>query len=155
MSGVGTLNVLLPGAGLVLRDRLLPGLGLLVVAVVAVAVAVAGWLVATPGFAMQITGLCALGYVVAAALAGGVWWACERSGTDDPELLRLGHHECAAAYLRGDVQGALTSARRLVRVAPRRSGCWRLLALTAAAAGLDAEAARARRQHERLERLQS
>lgn len=153
MQGLALLNAVIPGAGLVMRDRLAIGLSLLVIALLAVAMVVAGWVLGTPAFAGRISLAAAAGYAVVALLAVVVWWVWERGGPVDAQLLKRGHDEIAAAYLRGDYTLALTAARRLVASAPRHAGCWRLLALVAQGAGITAESERAGQRAERIERL--
>ncbi len=134
------LNALVPGAGLLLlRPGLLPllpaligvvGLSLLTAATLARELpeaSVAGW-----------TGLA----LWAAAVLGSTlwWWAGERVQARDLVAIRAVWREAAERYLRNDLVGAASAARRLTALAPTEPGAWRLLEMVARAAG-DARAA--------------
>ena len=142
---LAALNLVLPGSGLVMRDRLLLGLPLLVIAACAVVVLIAAGLIATPGFATELRWGAVAVYLATAAAAGGLWFALERRRRwNDARVVEL-HRAAAAAYLTDDLATATTRARELVRASGGSAGAWELVAMTAEAAGHRQQAARARR----------
>jgi len=145
-------NLLLPGTGLVLRDRLLAGTALLGLAVLSLAAAGLAPLVATPAFARELLlGLLAI-YLAAAAIAGGLWWWWERPRPFDRATVIAQHRVAAAAYLRGDLAAARAAAAAICRAAGGVPGSWRLVELVERAAGDRAAAERAARRATELER---
>lgn len=146
------LNVVLPGAGLLLRHAggwlaaltLAGGIGLSLVAVALV----------TPGSAILAqVGWGGLALWGAAVLVAGIAWAVlERPSSRDLAAIQPLFHEVAKAYLTDDLAGAERAARRLVRLAGAEAGAWRLLALVLRAQGRAGEATRLDRRALRLER---
>ncbi|MDA3963479.1 MAG: hypothetical protein PF961_22055, partial [Planctomycetota bacterium] len=80
---LAVVNLCIPGAGLLLRDRVVAGLALLMTAVAALALALLAPVVATPGFAQQLWLLAGGLYLASAASAGGLWWLWERPPEGD------------------------------------------------------------------------
>lgn len=139
---LAALNALVPGAGLLLvRPGLLPllpalvgiaGLGVLGAALLAhdlpqaPAIGWGGltlWIVTVLGTTMW-------------------WWAGERVRSRDLAAIRTVWREVAERYLRNDLAGAASAARRLTTLAPAEPGAWRLRGMVARSAG-DARAAAA------------
>jgi len=152
--GILLVNLVLPGSGLVLRDRLAVGTLLLLAALLALVVVGTAGLIATPAFADELRLIAGGVYLLAALLAAGGWALWERRVTVDERALLETYRAAAAAYLR-DEAAAIDHARRLCRRAPSLPGAWRLLELVATARGERAlarsAAQRARRCDERLQ----
>lgn len=149
------LNVMLPGAGLLLRHpgvwlaapALLGAIGLSLVAVAFAAhgsatTAAVGWI----GLAL---------WGVAVLIATTAWVVLERPSSRDLSAIQPLFREVAKAYLTGDLRTAEQSARKLVRLAGAEAGAWRLLALVLRAQGRGPEAAGLDRRAARLERAAS
>lgn len=145
------LNVVLPGAGLLLRHAglwpaipaVLGAIGLSLVAVAFAAhgsltAAGAGWI----GLALWST---------AAMVAAIAWAVLERPSSRDLSAIQPLFREVAKAYLTGDLTAAEQAARRLTRLAAAEAGAWRLLALILRAQGRAGEATRLDRRALRLE----
>jgi len=146
------LNLVLPGCGLVLRDRVIAGLVLLVAALALLAVAVLAPLAATPAFAGRVVVVAGAGYLVLAALAGGLWWWWEREHHVDRSAVLRRHRAAATAWLGGDPARARSEAEALARQAPGLPGAWQLLAMICRSAGDAAAADRAERRGRDLRR---
>jgi hypothetical protein len=145
------LNVVLPGAGLLLRHAglwpaLLAVLGAIGLSLVAVALA-------SPGSAPIATiGLFGFALWSATMLAAAIAWAVvERPSSRDLSAIQPLFREIAKAYLTGELPQAEQAARKLVHLAGAEAGAWRLLALVLRAQGRAAEAARVDRKAARLE----
>ncbi len=124
------LNLLVPGAGLLVAGRVAIGAALLLPAILVAAVAgLAAGVLARP-LAVPVLLGCLSAWLVLAAVAGGIWWWWARRCAIDPVHVRALHREAAGAWLRGD-GSALAAARRLADAAPEEPGAWRLLALIA------------------------
>jgi hypothetical protein len=149
------LNVVLPGAGLLLRHAgwwpvvvaLIGtvGLSLVVVAFVSpgsATIALVGW----AGLTL---------WAAAVVVAVGTWAMLERPSSRDLTAIQPLFREVAKAYLTGDLAVAEQSARRLVRLAGAEAGAWRLLALVIRAQGRPREATRYDRRALRLELAES
>ena len=129
------LNALVPGAALLL---LRPGLLPLVPALVGVAglstlvaAALARDLPEAP-----VAGWTGLGLWTLAVLGSTLWWwAGERVLARDLVAIRAVWREAAERYLRDDLVGATSAARRLTALAPAEPGAWRLLEMVTRAAG--------------------
>lgn len=137
------VNLVLPGAGLVVAGHLLPGLLLLVPTVILIAlilgvlalfISSAAWPIAASLFSL---------YIALSVIAGSWWWWQSRRGRIDPTKVRALHRTAAIAYLQGRNAEAVTTARELVAAAPQESGAWHFLALVATAANDPALARRA------------
>jgi hypothetical protein len=130
-----TVNALLPGSGLVLRRRLVPGLGLLLAALAVLSVAaisLAGG--AAPG--AQLRGaLALLAYLGCAAAAAATWWLGAAPAPLDAMTVHALYRAAATAFLGDDLAAAEAAARRLTRALPAEAGSWRVLALVARAGG--------------------
>lgn len=135
------LNALLPGAGLLLRSRAAAGVAFLIPALLCLSAGaqavVEGDDAAAWQRALAATALWA-GLAIGASI---VRWRCERVRPLDGALVRRLHGDAARAFLAGDHAAATAAAERLVRAAPAEPGAWRLLELTAAAAGRVRQAA--------------
>lgn len=128
------MNLVLPGAGLVVVGHLLPGLLLLVPTVVLIALILGVLALFVASAAWPIVGFLSAIYVVLSLIACGWWWWQSRRGRIDPTRVRALHRTAAIAYLQGRDSDAVTSARELVAAAPEESGAWHFLALVATAA---------------------
>lgn len=129
------LNAVVPGAGLLLlRPGLLPVLPA-VAGVVGLSALVAAALARDLPEA-PLAGWAGLGLWTLAVLGSTLWWwAGERLNTRDLVAIRAVWREAAERYLREDLAGATSAARRLTALAPAEPGAWRLLELVARAAG--------------------
>jgi len=137
------VNLVLPGAGLLIAGHLLPGLLLLVPTVILIALILGVLAVFVSSAAWPIAGLFSVIYLALALIAGGWWWWQSRRGQIDPAQVRALHRTAAIAYLQGRDADAVTTARALVVIAPEESGAWHFLALVATAANDPALARRA------------
>ncbi len=146
------MNAALPGAGLVLRGDLLLGFAFALAAVVCLAIAGLAALIGAPLLAAH-TGMVALIAYLALALAAAftlrLRWPTPRF---DAAAVRARFDVVAHAYLNGRAAEALAEARVLARQAPQEAGAWRLVALTAEAAGDARSTAMARARADALER---
>lgn len=142
------INVLLPGGGLLLRDHLASGCALLLLALAALTTLIAAGLLAAPEFASSIRLAAAGSYVVAAAVAGILWWAWERSTPVAATELARVHAQACQAWLRGEDKAAELAALALCRQARHHAPSWDLLALV----GSPEQRERAQRQASRLRR---
>ena len=137
------MNLVLPGAGLLIAGHLLPGLLLLVPTVVLIALIVGALALFVASAAWSIVGFLSAIYVFLSLIAGTWWLWQSRRGRIDPAKVRALHRTAAIAYLQGRDTDAVTSARELVAAAPEESGAWHFLALVATAAKDPALARRA------------
>jgi hypothetical protein len=133
-------NGLLPGSGLVLRRRLVPGLGLLAVGLAVLSVALIS-LSAGAAPAAQLRGALALfAYLGCSAAAALAWWSAAPGAPLDAARVHELYRAAATAFLAGELTAAAAAAQRLARAAPAEAGSWRVLALVARARGRQAEA---------------
>lgn len=149
---IAIANLVLPGCGLVLRDRLIAGLALVVAALALLAAAALAPLAATPAFAGRVALAAGAGYLVVAAAAGGLWWWWERPRPVERTAVIRRHRAAATALLGGDLTVARREAEALVRQAPSLPGAWLLLAQVCRSAGDADAAARAERRGRDLRR---
>ena len=153
MSATG--NALLPGSGLVLRDRLAFGLPMLLLAVLALGLWPLVGMLATASFASRLRLALALGYGILALLASGAWWLWERPRPTHPRQAAELSRAISRAYLRGEMDEAWRLVTQLCRCAAEIPGTWQLRALIATARNDPRAAASARRRWQRvLERQQ-
>lgn len=150
MTALFTLNLLLPGSGLLVRGRLLPGLILLAPVPLLAALLLGAGIVAAPPVAAPIRLAVCSAWALLALLAALVWWWTARRTRFDPAAVRAAHRQACAAWLQGRPEQALTGAQELVRLAPEEAGAWGFLALVGESAGQPALAERARRRERRL-----
>lgn len=129
------LNVALPGSGLLIDGHLGAGLGLLVPAVVLIALAIGALGLFTVALGVTVIGWLALLYAILALIAGGLWWLNASRRHYDPTQVRALHREAAKAYLTSQTDVALAKAHALTKAAPEEAGTWRFLALVAGDAG--------------------
>lgn len=145
------LNLAFPGAGLLLRGRLGLGLSLLLPAVVLLSALALAQVVATStmlgSWRLGILG----GYILLGGLATALHAVLLRERPVDPEAVRQLVREVAAAYLGQRPAEAVAAAQRLVKLAPRQAGSWRLLAQVSDSAGDATTAGRARRRADQLD----
>jgi hypothetical protein len=128
-----TCNAALPGSGLVLRRRLVPGLGLLLAALAGLSIALIS-LPAGAEPAAQLRGaLALLAYLGCAAAAALCWWS--GAATVDAARVHALYRAAATAFLADDLAAAEAAARRLTRALPAEAGSWRVLALVARVRG--------------------
>lgn len=145
------LNSLLPGSGLVLRRRLLPGLLLLIPALALVSVGVIG-LCDRDNPALQVLGAQAmLAYLGCSTLAAVVWWWSDRPVHIDQRQVQELYRAAATAYLVNQLPAAEQASHRLTRLLPNEAGTWRLLELVARARGSLAQATAAGQRAKRLD----
>ena len=137
------VNLVLPGAGLVIAGHLLPGLLLLVPTVILIALIVGVLAIFISSAAWPIASFFFVIYAGLSLIAGSWWWWQSRRGRIDPAKVRALHRTAAIAYLQGRNAEAVTTARELVAAAPQESGAWHFLALVATAANDPALARRA------------
>ena len=123
------LNVLVPGSGLLLRDRVLLGCGLLIATICLVAVVIAAPLVMSLAFTKQVLLYAALAYGVLFAVAGLLWWRLEAATPLSDAVLREKHATITKAWLSGMADEARLEARSLVRRARHLPEVWALYAL--------------------------
>ena len=73
-----------------------------------------------------IVGWVGLGLWTLAVLGSTLWWwTSERVRTRDLVAIRAVWREAAEKYLRDDLPGAVSAARRLTVLAPAEPGAWR------------------------------
>ena len=145
-------NLVYPGCGLVLRDRLLAGGVLVGAATLALAAAVLAPLIASSAFLGQLLLISGAGYGLCAAIAGALWWWWERPSPLNREAVLTHHRLAAAAWLRDDHATARSEAAAVCAAAPGMAGSWHLLAMVEQAAGDSAAARRAHAKALELER---
>ena len=144
------LNLPFPGAGHVLRGRVGLGLGLLVPALLLLTALLLVGLIGTAAWAGSVRAWLLGGYLLLALGATAGQFLIDRPRLTDPEQIRQLHREIAVAVLADRDAEAVVAAERLARVAGHEPGAWRLLALTADAAGDRARGGVARRRLARL-----
>lgn len=137
MRWLAITDTLLPGSGLIVDGRVLPGAVLLAPAV-AVWTALLLCLVIGGAFAEWALPRALPVLVLLAVAALVVRWRFARQARFDPAATRALARAAAKAWLRGQDAEAATGARQLVRTAPDLAGAWRLAALVTG----DARAAR-------------
>ncbi len=129
------VNALLPGAGLVLRRRLVPGLALVLLALAGLSIALIS-LAAGSEPAAQLRGaLALLAYLGCAAAAALCWWLGAAAAPPAAGRVHELYRAAATAFLADDLAAAEAAAQRLTRAAPAEAGSWRVLALVAGARG--------------------
>lgn len=145
MSGwrLPALNLVLPGAGLLIAGHLWSGLALLIPTVVVIGLALTACGLAELSLVWPLLVIFAGIHLGLALIAGGRWWWLDRRRRFDPAQVRALHREATIAYLQGRATEAQATAQRLARSAPEEAGAWRFLALVAAEAGDQSTAARA------------
>jgi hypothetical protein len=145
------LNSLLPGSGLVLRRRLVPGLSLLIPALVLVSAGVIGTYDRDDP-ALQVHGAMALvAYLVCSVLAAVAWWWSDRPVRIDQVQVQALYRAAATAYLQNQLLAADQACHRLTRLLPNEAGSWRLLELVARARGSLSQATAAGQRAKRLD----
>ncbi|TVR42976.1 MAG: hypothetical protein EA402_10365 [Planctomycetota bacterium] len=143
MSPIPAINILVPGSGLLLRDRLMLGCGLLLIWIFALGLLLVAPLLMTPDGVAQLRLLALLLWLGAGLVGGVVWWFWEADTPLADDLLRDYHGRIAQAYLQGDQAQAQALAHELVRRGRRLPVTWELLALVAASPLRERAAARA------------
>lgn len=145
------LNLILPGAGVILLGRLLSGALCLLLAMLCLALLALSHVVAVDVFADQLLWLGLAGYGLLNLLSSGwLWWRRRKPGWDARQLRQL-HSRCSRAYLCGDLNQAVDTARQLCRLAGELVGSWQLLAMIADAQGDQRLAGRARQRAEAIQ----
>lgn len=146
MTRAALFDVVLPGAGLVLRGRVGLGLALLVPALAVATLLTLSGLLATADFAATLRWwmIGCYGVLAAVAVAAHLWMT--RGRVADPQVMRDLHRQAAQALLNDRLPEAVDAAERLTAAAPREPGAWRLLAHVAVAAGDRKRAGRAERR---------
>ena len=146
------INLLIPGSGLVLRDRPWAGYGLIVLTGLALSAAVVYLLLATESLAAWLGPTVLALWLIAVVLAGGLWWLTEHAKPTDQAALAEWYRRASIAYLRGDGPAALEAARAVVRHAPLHAGAWKLQELAAQMVGDRSLERRSHHQHQHLRR---
>ncbi len=140
------LNIVLPGAGLLLSGRLLSGGLCLLLAMISIAVLLLSHVIAVDAFALRLLWQ-SLGAYAALSLVSSLWlWWRSRKPRWDAQQLRQLHRDASRAYLCGNQEQALTAARHLTRLAGDVIGSWQLLAIIADTQGDTGLARRARQR---------
>jgi tetratricopeptide (TPR) repeat protein len=145
------VNGMLPGSGLVLRRRLVSGLGLLLAALAALSVAAISLGAGAEAAAQLRGGLALLAYLGCVAAAALCWWLGGVSATVDAMTVHQLYRAAATAFLAGELSAAEAGARALTRALPTEAGSWRVLALVARARGRSALATAAGQRAIRLD----
>jgi len=145
------LNVAIPGAGLLLRGRLVLGLGLIVPALLVVSAAILAQVVATSAVLGSWRLSLLAVYVLLATVATITHALLLRERPVDAQAVQALFSSVAAAHLNARHAEAVAGAQRLVALAGAEPGAWRLLSQVSEAAGNKRVAAKSRRRAERLE----
>ncbi|TVR15437.1 MAG: hypothetical protein EA401_02815 [Planctomycetota bacterium] len=127
------VNVVLPGSGLILRDHLLSGCTLLLIALAMLTIGISAGFFAGPEFAHTLRLMAGVGYALAGAWAALLWWLWQRSTPVSPAQAALVHSQVCRAWLGGDDAGARQAALDLCRRARHYAPAWDLLALVGSA----------------------
>jgi len=145
------LNLAIPGAGLLVRGRLLAGLSLTLPALLVVSAFLLAHVVATSTILgrWQVSLLAA--YVVLAAIATITHAVLLRVGPVDAQAVQALFKQVAAAHLTNQHSEAVVGAHRLTVLASTEPGAWHVLANVAEAAGNKRVAAKAKGRAKRLE----
>ncbi len=146
-----TGNALLPGSGLVARDRLACGLPLLVLTVLILGLWPLTGLLATATLASRLRLGLALAYGILALVASLAWWLWEHPRPMQPRLAAELSRAASRAYLRGELDEAWRLAIQLCRCARDIPGAWQLRHLIATARKDQRAAAVAQRRWQRLQ----
>lgn len=125
------VNVLIPGAGLLLRDRLVLGCSLLLLALICVALLIVGPLLLSPDFAATSRWWLLAAYVALALLAALAWWLWEAATPLSDAHLREQHRLITSAWLQGRGKEAQSMAETLAQRGRRLPQVWDLLAVVA------------------------
>ena len=145
------LNLAIPGAGLLVRGRLVLGLGLILPALLVVSAFILAHVMATS----TVLGSWRLSLLAAYVLLAGVATITHavllRARSVDVQAVQALFRSVAAAHLTARHAEALAGAHRLTVLAGTEPGAWRLLVQVAEAAGETRVAMKARRRAERLE----
>ncbi|MHC5068762.1 MAG: hypothetical protein ACYTF0_09265 [Planctomycetota bacterium] len=144
------VNAGLPGSGLIVRDHMISGLFLLILALLCLGVSLAAGLLATPAFAADLRLAAISGYGASALIAIILWLIWERAIVHDLEAVMPLSRTVTSALLCGQGREALSDAKRLCRLAADQPGAWLLLARCAQAAEQPGLAHRANKRAERL-----
>ncbi len=148
---VFAFNVAVPGAGLVLRNRLGLGLALLLPALALLSLGILGLGSRDDADAMVKGAAALIAYLGFALLAALAWWWSTWFRPVDGAVVMALYREAAAAYLAGQLPAAEAATRRLIRLLPGEPGGWRLLELVARARGEGRLAASAGHRARRLD----
>jgi len=144
------INLPCPGAGHVVRGRVGLGLSFLLPALFVLTALLLVSLIGTADWAAGVRAWLLGGYLLLALAATAAHAAIDRPRVVDAEQVRQFHRAAAIAFLGDRHPEAVAAAERLAAHAPGEPGAWRLLALTADAAGDRARGGQARRRLARL-----
>ena len=129
MKYLAFLNALIPGSGLLLRDRMLLGCGLLIFTICLIALVMVAPMIMDDAFA-QRSQLYALAVYAGLTLCSALlWWRLEVATPLADAMLREKHAFITKAWLGGREDEARTEAKALVRRARHLPEAWALLAL--------------------------
>jgi len=148
------LNLAIPGAGLLVRGRLLLGLSLTVSAVLVVSAFILAHVVATSTVLGNSRVSLLAVYVLLAGVATITHAVLLRARPVDAQAVQALFRSVAAAHLTDHHAEAVAGAHRLSTLASVEPGAWRLLANVTEAAGNKGVAAKSRRRAKSLERDQ-
>ena len=145
------INLILPGAGLILRGRLITGALALVASMVLLGLMILAPLMTTESLGQSLFIKFLLCYVVLSAASCLFHWFTARKHVLDHEQLRRLHQEVCQAYLNNKLDVALTLAQQISKEAASVIGSWQLLALIADAKGDLTLARSARKQAQSIQ----
>ena len=146
------LDLLMPGAGLTWKGRLVLGLPLLVTALAALAALVLGRLLLVEARVGTATLMAGGLYLICGLVAAAAQVLARPPRPLAGDRLAEAHRRIAAAYLGERGEEALAGAQDLVRRAAGEPGAWRLLEVVARGQGRGEIAERAGRRALVLER---
>ncbi len=129
------LNILIPGAGLILRGRLWSGSIALLAAMVCLGLLILSPIIATAEFAQSLLLQFGLIYLCLSLLSSLWLWYCTRKPSWDQAELRQLHDQASKAYLLSNYDQAIEVAQRICQQASNLIGSWQLLAIIADAKG--------------------
>lgn len=143
------LNILLPGAGLILRGRFVLGIVGLVLCMLFIGALILSPLIATPELSAQCLSIVIPAYLVLSVFSSTYLFLISRKPQWDQQQLRQLHQQASGAYLQEQWPQALQAAQQLCKQAGSVIGSWQLLALIADASG-DLKLAHKARQRAKL-----
>ncbi len=145
------INLFLPGAGLILRGRLISGALALILSMILLGLMIVAPLMTTESLATSLCIKLFAGYVALSLLSSMFHWFIARKRVLDHEQLRRLHQEVCQAYLNDKLDAALQLAQQICKEAGTVIGSWQLLALVADAKGDLALARSARKQAQAIQ----
>lgn len=140
------VDCIVPGAGLILRGRLLSGALIMLLALSALSTLAILSIISTDKLLHQLLwpGLAVYASMMVVAVLLQLY--ISRQARYDQQLVRQLHHDCSQQFLQGSLDQALATARQLCACCSTLLGPWQLLAQIADAQGERSLAAKARRK---------